>query len=107
MGLDRQRALNELGIPEAMYDELLSDLLKQVDDGINVLNEAVAANDLDTITQVSHSIKGSAGNLRVNSIYITAKELESAAKGKKDINVIKEDLERLKTAFAGLKKEVG
>ena len=104
MVLDKQRALKELGIPEELYIELLSDLLTQVDGAIVGLEGAILANDFNTIIQIAHSIKGSAGNMRADEIYGTAKDIEQAAREGKDMKIIKEGVDKLRAQFAELKK---
>jgi HPt (histidine-containing phosphotransfer) domain-containing protein len=49
---------------------------------LNRLDEAIEANDYDTIYRSSHSLKGSASNLLFDDIYAITKELEAAAKEK-------------------------
>ena len=50
------------------------------------LEDAVNTSDFSAIKSHSHSIKGSAGNLKFNEIYEMAREMELSATDSKDID---------------------
>ena len=104
MIIDRQKALDELGIPEDIYDELLHIFIAQTDLEIHDLTDAVQSQNLEKAAKTAHSIKGSAVNLRIDDIHNLAKEIESDAKGNKDIKSIAEKTSKLKAMFEELKK---
>jgi len=67
------------------------------------LQVAVKANDYDKIGSLSHSIKGSAGNMRFNELYDMAKEMELAGKESNATFEYAEYLEAIITATATIK----
>jgi HPt (histidine-containing phosphotransfer) domain-containing protein len=105
--IDRERALRELEISEAMLDELLGIFIEQTVPALEILGEAINVNDYEEIRKKAHFIKGSAGNLRMEIIQGIAEAIESGAKENQDIGIIKVHTEKLKEAFEEAKKEVG
>lgn len=103
MEVDKEAALTVLGITEQMYDELIGDFLAQFVLDINNLNIALEQEDFEQIRKIGHSIKGSAGNLRLKEISLTAKQIEQENKDKnvvKDkIPLLKENLKELRCLF--------
>lgn len=106
MQIDKTKALQELEIPEAMFNELLHIFVEQTEMTLKVIGEAVNNKNYEEIRQNAHFIKGSAGNLRINGIQDIAKEIEFNARENRDIAVIKISIEKLKMAFEEVKKEV-
>jgi len=103
----KQRILDDLGgIPEAVYDELLNDLIKQVRDNLAELNKSLPGEDFDSISKIAHTIKGSSANLRMTKISEAAKALEISAKEEKDKQTLAKDLEALEVTLKDLEKEV-
>lgn len=103
MQLNKQKALQELGIPEEFYDELMGDFITQTEGVLNKLDMLKETDNFEEIAKLAHFIKGSAGNLRIDELYSIAKEIEFTAKEKK--NIIS-SVEKLKSSFQGLKKIV-
>lgn len=92
----KQEILKQLGgIPESMYDELVGELFHQMDDLIAKLEEALGKEDYQRIGEISHAIKGSSGNLRVNEVYELARGIEMAAKQNQDRQEIERQLKLL------------
>ncbi len=106
MYLDKQKALLELGIPEDLYNELLQDFVSETGPALKKLFEAVQSGNLEETARGAHFIKGAAGNLRINEMYCVSKDIEFSAKGKADMNIIKENVLKLKVLFEELKKIV-
>jgi len=99
-----KEVLEELGIDEALYAELLDEFILQLNDIIEKLSNDYSNNDLESLKTHAHFIKGSAANIRINNIYETTKEIEALAKHgtlgsavSDKINTLKQQLEELKT----------
>ncbi len=102
MEWDRQKALQELGIPESLYLELVRGFIKQSDTVIQDLEKAFQVRDFGGVAKAAHFIKGGAGNLRIDEIYVTAKELDTVAKGSQDVGTIERQMASLKNAMEEL-----
>ena len=72
VGFDIPEGLRRLQGNRSLYRKLILKFADSCRSGIEQINVAIASNKFQEILQVSHSIKGSAGNL-------AAKDLESAA----------------------------
>lgn len=70
----------DLGIERKDSECLLVDFGKDLESQIEELIKLIISNDCDAALKVAHSIKGSAGNLRINKIYELAKEIEYSIK---------------------------
>ena len=103
MKIDRERALGELGIPSQMYDELLQIFKVQTESTLQELEGVVASSNHTEIAKLAHSIKGSAGNLRLDELQELARKIEFAAKGNADMAGISSDFTNLKALFADFK----
>jgi len=106
MEWDKQKALKELGIPEELYLELVRGFIKQSDTAIQDLEKAFQGRDFPGVARAAHFIKGGAGNLRIDEIYVTAKELDSVAKSSQDVGTIEKQAASLKNAMEELKKSL-
>lgn len=105
--MDKQKAMQELGIPEELLIELISEFIKQADETLPQLRSWIDAQDWDGAAKSAHFIKGSAGNLRITDLYEIAKAMEMEAKGEKDLVRMQDALGRYQIAFAAFKKEMG
>ncbi|MDD4202701.1 MAG: Hpt domain-containing protein [Candidatus Omnitrophica bacterium] len=103
MKVTKEKALRSLGITEQMYNELIDDFIGQFVLDLNDLDVAIEKEDFEHIRQIGHSIKGSAGNLRLEEIAKAAKEIECSEKNevliKEKIIVLKKYFEELKELF--------
>jgi CheY-like chemotaxis protein len=106
MKWDKQRAIRELGIPEGFYRELVFGFMKQSTSAIQDLEKALQDRNFEEVAKAAHFIRGSAGNLRIEEIYVTAKELETVAKGDHDAGVIEKQMGSLKNAMGELEKNI-
>lgn len=104
--MDKQKAMQELGIPEELLNELVQEFLKQAEVIIDELKEVLANKDFEEIRKKAHFIKGSAGNLRMDEIYRIAKDMEFNAAENKDIEKLQSDFENFRQAFVELKRNV-
>jgi HPt (histidine-containing phosphotransfer) domain-containing protein len=78
--LDKTAALEALQITEEIYDELLVEFLADADEELAALDAALRTTDFPKASSVAHSLKGMAGNLRLDTCYNIALAIESAAK---------------------------
>lgn len=77
---DRKRALEDLEIPEEIYDELIEDFIEMANEEMDKIRELLKTDDnLAPIKKVAHSIKGAAANLRLepSRLISAAMELDS------------------------------
>jgi CheY-like chemotaxis protein len=102
----KQEAIKKLGIPEGLYCELVFGFMKQFASAIQDLERALQGRNFEEVAKAAHFIKGSAGNLRIKEIYMTAKELETVAKGDQDTGVIEKQMGSLKNAMGELGKNI-
>jgi len=91
----------DLGIEREDSEGLLvdfgNDLMNQIED----LTTSIINNDCDSASKVAHSIKGSAGNLRINKIYELAKEIEEMVK-QSDLTSAQRLITEIKTYWSNL-----
>ena len=91
----------DLGIETEDAKDLLSDFGTELSNQIQDLITSIMKNDLDLSAEIAHSIKGAAGNLRINKIYDISKEIEVCAK-EHDITTIQRLITEMKTYWRGL-----
>ncbi len=103
---DKQKAMKELGIPEELYLELVDGFIKQSATAIQDLEKFFQDRNFDGVAKAAHFIKGAAGNLRIEEIHATTKELEAAAKGDQNISTIEKQIGILKSAMEELKNNI-
>jgi HPt (histidine-containing phosphotransfer) domain-containing protein len=106
MLIDREKAFRELDMPEDLYNELLDMFIEQTEPALKTLEEIVDNKNYEEIRKSAHLIHGSAGNLRITGIQSIAKEIETGAVEKQDINIIKSNIGKLRAAFEEVRKEV-
>jgi HPt (histidine-containing phosphotransfer) domain-containing protein len=104
MELDKKKIAENLGIPEAMYQELLQDFILQAEAVLVQLKVAVEEADFSKIKERGHFIKGSCGMMRIQELYVIAKEIEIGEKAGADIKMLGEHVENFKNVFENLKK---
>lgn len=106
MDWDKTKALRELGIPEALYDELVKGFVSQSEGVVLDLEKALSEKDYVKVSRAAHFVKGASGNLRIEEIYVTAKELETVAKTGQDLEKIELQAKSLKSLIEELKKNI-
>ena len=85
MAKDIQKIADELDFDLSDVEMLLDVFIETAEESLEVLNTAIITLNYDEIYNVSHSIKGSAGNLKLLKISDLAKKLELAAASKEEI----------------------
>jgi HPt (histidine-containing phosphotransfer) domain-containing protein len=68
------------GIPEDVYDSICSSFYEESKERAQKMLEALHSADLKSIALLAHGIKGSAGNLHLDTIFSVAKDIEQAAR---------------------------
>lgn len=71
---------DEMGLDKEVYLKILSNALGDVPKEIELLRIAVSSVDLKSVQRISHRLKGTAGNLRLNDIVPVTKELNDLSK---------------------------
>jgi len=92
---DKSKAIQRLGIPQELYDKILSNFITKFDKEISELEKFIIEKDFDKIRLQSHKIKGASSNLSIDGVAKIAKEIEDAAEQRLEIDY-KGLLEKLK-----------
>jgi|WetSurMetagenome_2_1015567.scaffolds.fasta_scaffold211004_3 HPt (histidine-containing phosphotransfer) domain-containing protein len=100
--IDKSKAMNDFQITEQIYDELLTDFVVQADERIKAFESAVKNNDRKEAADIAHSLKGVAGNLRLDDCYNIARSIEIALKGNERATLDSE-IANLKKAVAEIR----
>ncbi len=93
-GLDIHSALARVDNDYTTYLTILSLFLKKNRLIVNDLNSALATYNLDELTQLAHTLKGSAGNIGAKQIAVLAENIELAS-NKQNIDAIPSYLDSL------------
>lgn len=80
VGLDVQKLREELMLTNSELKQLLTLFIKKMIRTLPQLKEAIDKKDYKQIALISHSIKGSCGNFRIESLQKNSSEMESMAK---------------------------
>ena len=79
-GINIQDALSALNIDKAVFKHILIGFLKNNEESANKIRDAFDAKDWESLVQLAHSIKGSAGSIGADELYKAARELETAGR---------------------------
>jgi HPt (histidine-containing phosphotransfer) domain-containing protein len=101
--LNYEEMAKEIGLKPKHMPMLIGSFLDESAPILETLSTAIASNDYATIKTASHSIKGSAGNLRFNEIYEMSKEMEHAGADSDTTFEYNNYLEAIKKAIATIK----
>lgn len=104
--LDKKKAMEELGLDEDVFGELLRDFLSEAEAQIKKLGETIEAGNYDEIVQIGHSLKGMAGNLRIIPMQDLARSIEELAKESKDKQAIIKKYQAVKESLKDLREAV-
>jgi CheY-like chemotaxis protein len=77
---DLDATVKEMGLKPATILKLVNGFMKTIQSELKKLIQAISLNEHEAIRYVAHAIKGSALNVRLNSIGFIAKRLEEAAR---------------------------
>ena len=84
---------------KALFEKLLLRIAGDLPNDLNTIEEAIAQEDMNKLSAVAHSLKGSSGNLSITAVYQHSIDLEAAAKNT-DITGAAAILEELKESAA-------
>lgn len=76
--IDYADMASKIGLKEKHVPLLIASFIEESSGIMQSLSGAIASKNFNDIRSHSHSIKGSAGNLKFNEIYEMAKEMEFA-----------------------------
>ncbi len=79
-GINIQEALSVLNIDKDVFKHILIGFLKNNKESANKLRNAFDGKDRESLVQLAHSLKGSAGNIGADKLYKAAQELEIAGR---------------------------
>ena len=83
-GINIQNALNALKIDSDVFKRILMGFLQNNKDTISNIRDAFVTRDWESLAHMSHSLKGSAGNIGAEELHEAALNLETASrKGEK------------------------
>ncbi|MBQ6537362.1 MAG: Hpt domain-containing protein, partial [Eubacterium sp.] len=82
-GIDVDSALEYCQGDEELYKDVLRDYVEDAQKSVQILNEALENNDMESYEIKVHAIKGTSKMIGADEIYETALELEMLAKEKK------------------------
>jgi HPt (histidine-containing phosphotransfer) domain-containing protein len=94
--IDIEKMAAQLGFETEEVAMLLEMFLESAKMSLQELKTAIDSQDFDAIRTHAHSIKGSATNLTLETIYLQAKSIEDAARAEESI-AYEEAYETLKT----------
>ncbi|MCD4841774.1 MAG: response regulator [Methanosarcinales archaeon] len=95
-GINIQEALSVLNIDKDVFKHILIGFLKNNKESANKLRNAFDKKDWESLVQLVHSLKGSAGNIGADKLYKAAQELETVSREGAPISAL---LDRMETAL--------
>ena len=69
-----------MGLGKDVYLTLLSDAMKDIHKDIESLGLAISVGNLQSVQEISHRLKGTTANLRLNAASLLLRELNDFAK---------------------------
>ncbi len=95
-GLDIQAGVARLGGNAQLYRELLQSFYREKAEVPVRLSQLLEAGKQESARELVHSVKGVAGNLSADQLFIAAKQLENSLKAEQPANLtdLKEDFEK-------------
>jgi two-component system, sensor histidine kinase and response regulator len=78
--IDKKKALDDFQITEKDYDEMLVEFIAQADDSIIRIEATLREGAIVEAERFAHSLKGVAGNLRLEACYLVASEIDAVLK---------------------------
>jgi len=95
-GFDIQAGVARLGGNAQLYRELLQSFYREKAEVLVRLSQLLEAGEQESARELVHSVKGVAGNLSADQLFIAAKQLENSLKAEQPVNLhdLKEDFEK-------------
>jgi len=94
--IDVEKISQELRIRPHIYVKLVKSFSTNLTGKLRLLNEALSSNDRDQMRMILHEIKGTAGNLRLNTICGPEAVLHVAVKAGESQKILSAHLEVLR-----------
>jgi len=85
-----EEAAKDLSLPVELIEEFVHDFIEQAHIETEKMLEAYENGDLDTIQKIGHLLKGTASNLRINTLSDTLYEIQFCEDSSKLENLIKQ-----------------
>jgi HPt (histidine-containing phosphotransfer) domain-containing protein len=79
--IDKSKAMLDYQLTEEQYDELLSEFVAQAEGAVVTIEAAAHEGRTKEAADAAHSLKGVAGNLRLDDCFAAARNIECAVKG--------------------------
>lgn len=98
-GINIQNALNALKIDSDVFKRILVGFLQNNKDAISNIRDAFVIRDWESLTHMSHSLKGSAGNIGAEELHEAALNLETASKKGEKYPPDSELVDKMETAL--------
>jgi HPt (histidine-containing phosphotransfer) domain-containing protein len=94
--IDKTRALNDFQITEKDFDEMLVEFVTQANDNIRNLKKELFEGNVEAAERFAHSLKGVAGNMRLDNCYRVASDVDAALKKGPPVSIdpLLDDLEK-------------
>ena len=96
---------NELELDQEDVVELFDDFKSFIDETMPKLKAAVQASDMAQSRTLSHSIKGSAGNLRIQEVYALSKQMQENSEASDEVS-LNANLNKLEAAVSEFLEEL-
>ena len=103
--MDLQAAAEKLGLEKEEYLEIVELFIETCSSEIEELEKALAAGDKATVERLTHSLKGSSGNIGIMNFSEIARKMEVNVTGGL-LEGMEKMVAELKTILNDLKKEV-
>ena len=101
--INQEEMAAAIGLKAKHIPLLIGSFLEESAPILENLQTAIASKEYDAIKSLSHSIKGSAGNLRFNEVYEMTKEMEFAGSNANTAFEYQVYFDAVKTAISTIK----
>lgn len=98
-----EKVSGELHIPAEVYAKILSASFETADKDVVELTAAVESGDYAAMSTIGHRVKGVFSNLRIMEVSEPAAKIDSLAKEQGDLEMIKQSLSELSSAYPTIK----
>jgi len=105
--LDVDQVSQQLKIRPHIYVKLVKSFAESLPQKLNSFNDALMSNDRDQMRMILHEIKGTAGNLRLNTIIGPETVLHTAVKAGGAPDILLKHFDILKTESERLLQYIG
>jgi len=92
-------------IMEDAFDDLISTYLKDSEEKLIKLNQAISSQDSAEIAELAHSIKGASANIFAEELSELCRIVEDAGRANQ-VDNLSADLDAINTEFAKVKSEL-